>query len=129
MNTAWLTLIRGSDKPDLIVADSVMFNFYWESLQTIQRITRSDEGAAGFRSLEYNGPGGSAPVVYDDRAPAKHMYFLNTDYIFWRTHKDADFEVIDQMRSQNQDAVSVPIIWMGNMTASNRSLQGVLVDD
>lgn len=129
MNAMWLNLLRGMDKPDLIVADSVQFNFYWESLQTIQRITRVDEGAAGFRSIEYNGPQGNAPVIYDDRAPSKHMYMLNTEYLKLRTHLAANFEVQEQVKSFNQDAIMVPVIWMGNMTCSNASLQGVIIDD
>lgn len=125
MNEAWLSLIRGTDKPDLIVADTVMFNFYWESLQTIQRITSAEKGEAGFHSLAYMG----APVVFDDQCPSKRMYFLNTDYLFFRTHKDANFSVLDERVSLNQDAFAVPVIWQGNMTMSNASLQGVIGDD
>ena len=34
--------------------------------------------------------------------------------------------VMDEARPYNQHAVVVPILWMGNMVVSNRSLQGVL---
>ena len=128
MNELWLLCVRGSDKPDLIVADTAYFNFFWDSLQTIQRITTSDKGSSGFRSLEYNGPGGSAMVTYDDACPANHMYMLNTDYLSWDVHKDANFAAIDDRQSVNQDAVVKPIIFMGNLTMSNAALQGVLID-
>jgi hypothetical protein len=55
------------------------------------------------------------------------MYFLTTDYIFFRPHKDRNMEVVDPDRySTNQDAVIKLIGWAGNMTRSNGFLQGVL---
>jgi hypothetical protein len=41
-------------------------------------------------------------------------------------HKAANLDVLDQMRPLDQDAAVIPILWMGNMTVSNRSLQGVM---
>jgi len=32
---------------------------------------------------------------------------------------------LDQDKAINQDAVVIPILWMGNLVCSNRSLQGV----
>lgn len=128
MNAVWIQLVRGSDNPDMIVADNNYFDFFWQSLQAIQRITSPEKGAAGFRSLEYNGPGGSAAVMLDQAAPTNHMYFLNTDFFFWRVHQDANFDMLDDVRSINQDAIVKQLIWMGNLTLSNSSLQGILTD-
>ena len=58
--------------------------------------------------------------------PGAHMYFLNTDYFNLCVHEDANMTVLDQVKPFNQDAAVVPVIWMGNMTISNRSLQGVM---
>ena len=55
------------------------------------------------------------------------MYFLNTDYIFFEVHEDANFVALEPRDSTNQDAMSRPIIFMGNLTASNCARQGVLV--
>jgi hypothetical protein len=33
---------------------------------------------------------------------------------------------MDELKSVNQDAVVIPVLWMGNVVTSNRSLQGVL---
>ncbi len=57
------------------------------------------------------------------------MYFLNTNYIYLRTHKDRDMKVIggDRM-AVNQDAIYKIVGWAGNMTMSNAALQGVLID-
>jgi hypothetical protein len=50
----------------------------------------------------------------------------NTDYLELVVHEDADLEMVDEIRPYNQDAVVMPILWMGNLTLSNRHLQGVV---
>lgn len=126
MNNLWLRLVRGSDHPDFIVADSTYFNYFWQSLQAIQRIGSESDAASGFQTLKYYGPGGAADVFYDDQCPASRMYLLNTDYLFWRPHKGANMTPLTRRESINQDASVVPIIFMGNLTMSNAALQGVI---
>jgi hypothetical protein len=76
MNIMYLNTSRGKDHPDLIVSDNTLFRYYWESLQTIQRITNTKMAEAGFQNLQYMG----ADVVFDGgiggNCPANHMYFL-----------------------------------------------------
>lgn len=128
MNTLWLNCARGPDTPDLIVADNVYFRYYWESLQSIQRIQNADLGKAGFQNLKFM----NADVVFDGgqdgACPASHMYFLNTDYIHYRPHRDRNIVPLEPDRySTNQDALVKLIGWAGNMTVSNAALQGVIV--
>ncbi len=125
MNALWLKCLRGADAPTVIVADTAYFNHYWQSLQAIQRISSEEDAGAGFRSIQFYGPGGSAPVMYDDLCPEEHMYMLNTDYLFWRPHKDANMEPLEKRQSTNQDATVIPIVFMGNLTMSNAARQGV----
>lgn len=146
MNRTWLNQARQADRPDLIIADNTYYRYYWESLQAIQRITEDNNGMAGFSSLKFM----DADVVYDggfqgntagnvsvlgsggswlsgSGAPSNHMYFLNTDYIFLRPHRDRNMVPLDPDRfSVNQDAMVKLIAWAGNMTLSNRFLQGVI---
>lgn len=146
MNRLYLALSRGGDKPDLIIADNTYFRYYWESLQAIQRIQSDEMASAGFMSLKFM----NADVVFDGGfqgqtglldspttgttwssgtgAPSSHMYFLNTDYLFLRPHKDRDMVPLDPDRfSVNQDAMVKLIAWAGNMTVSNCFLQGVII--
>ena len=58
--------------------------------------------------------------------PATHGYFINTDYLEVAVHRDADMTIMDELKSVNQDAVVIPVLWMGNLLCSNRYLQGVL---
>ena len=124
MNPLWLVLVRGEDKPDLVVADNNYFSFYEQQLNAIQRYTSSDEGKGGFVSLKYK----TADVIFDGGSgiPSNHMYFLNTDYIKIKAHRDADFTELPEARPINQDAVVMPFIWMGNLTISNRKRQGLI---
>lgn len=128
MNAVYVQLVRNRDKPDLIVADNNYWRAYLESLQAIQRITNDKMAQAGFENLKYM----SADVVLDGgvsgSCPTNHMYFLNTNYIFYRPYAEADMVVEEEIRPTNQDAIVKPILWMGNMTVSNRRLQGVLKD-
>lgn len=115
---------RNNDKPDLIVASNDYFQFYEGGLVSNKRYMDSAEANGGFMSLMYHG----IPVIFDGSSgmAASRMYFLNTNYIEMVTHSDANMTVMDEAKPYNQDAVVVPILWMGNMVCSNRSLQGVL---
>ena len=119
----WLSLVRGDDQPDLIVMDNNYFTFFEQSQTSIKRYTDETKANAGFVSLKYKG----ADVIFDGGSgiPANHAYFLNTDYLELVVHKDADMTVMDEMKPYNQDAAVVPVLWMGNLVCSNRSLQGV----
>ena len=133
MTSTAIQLVRGTDKADLIVADNNFYSTYVQSLQAIQRIASEESGAAGFASLKFYGGGTSADVVlgggYGSQAPANTMYFLNTNYIFFRPHKDRNFVPIGGERQAiNQDAIVKLYGWAGNLTTSNRFLQGILTN-
>jgi hypothetical protein len=139
MNKVAMQLVRGRDKPNLIVADTNYYSLYLESLQNIQRITDEKMAGAGFSNLVYNGAGNACPVVLDGGSysdatgytgcPTNHMYFLNTDYLKLYTHEGRNFEEFGGERTSiNQDATTRIIGWAGNMTVSAPRLQGVLKD-
>ena len=133
MTSTAIQLVRGTDKADLIVADNNFYSLYVQSLQAIQRIASEEAGAAGFASLKFYGGGTSADVVlgggYGSQAPTNTMYFLNTNYIFFRPHKDRNFVPIGgERQSINQDAIVKLYGWAGNLTTSNSFLQGILTN-
>jgi hypothetical protein len=123
MNLAWINTVRGSDQADIITADANYYLLYLESLTPNQRFTDDKGAGAGFTNLVYQA---KVPVVYDDQCPANHMYFLNTDYLFLRPAKGREFVPLGEKSSVNQDALVMPVVWAGNMTTSNRSLQAVI---
>ena len=131
MTEAAIKQIRGTDKADLIVAGNTMYQYYVGALQSIQRIAAEESGAAGFASLKFYGGGTSADVVlgggYGSQETATYMYFLNTNYLFLRPHKERNFVPIGgERQSINQDAIVKLYGWAGNLTTSNSFLQGLL---
>ena len=101
MNSVYTNIVRGRDRPDLIVADNAYWRLYLESLQAIQRITTTDTtpdmAEIGFDSVKYM----NADVVLDGGfqgfstdpfaadysggtavggAPANSMYFLEASH-------------------------------------------------
>lgn len=120
----WLACTRGNDTPDLIVMDSNYFTFYETSQSSLKRYAPSDEGKGGMISMKYK----TADVFFDSSAsgvPSNHMYFLNTDFLELVAHQDANMEIMPELRSVNQDALVIPILFQGNLVCSNRARQGV----
>lgn len=131
MTEAAIKQIRGTDKADLYIAGNNMYQFFVGALQAIQRITTEESGAAGFASLKFYGGGTSADVVLGGGIGAQentnYMYLLNTNYIFFRPHKERNFVPIGGERQAiNQDAIVKLYGFAGNMTTSNAQLQGLL---
>ena len=126
MLPTWLLLDRGpDDQPDLIVMSNNYYTFFETSQVSLKRYTDAESANAGFSTLKYK----SADVIFDGGSGivTSHAFFLNTNYLGLSVHQDADLEVMDDMRPVNQDASVTPILWMGNLTCSNRKMQGVII--
>ena len=119
----YLQLVRGADEPDLAITSNDYFQ-YFEQSQTSQKRYTGEDADAGFVSLKYK----NMDVVFDGNSgiPASHMYMLNTEYFEVIEHKDAAMTVSEETRPYNQDAVVIPVLWMGNLVCSNRFLQGLV---
>jgi hypothetical protein len=127
MLTMYIKQTRGEDQPDFIVMSDDLFTYFEQSQTSIKRYSSeggSKDGDAGFVSLKYK----KADVFFDSSGgiPAVHGYSINTDYMELVVHRDADMTVMDELKSVNQDAVVIPVLWMGNLVCSNRFLQAVL---
>ena len=126
MRNLYLNCKRGSaasEAPDFVVAGTTYFEYFWNSLTTIQRVTSDDEATAGFDSLKFR----KADVFHDEDCAAARMYMLNTQYLFWRPHRNRNMVPLERKGAVNQDATVVPIVWAGNLTMSNAARQGVIV--
>ena len=120
-NKLWLDLTRLADTPDMVVADAEMYERYEAGLQANQRYANAKTAAAGFQTLKFK----DADVVFDVSTPADTAYMLNTDYLEFLSYPGANFEPSERRHPTNQDAFVQFILWMGNLTLSNASLQGV----
>ena len=129
MNTLWASLVRGVERPDLIIMDNTVWLAYVASLQAQQRFASPDMTAGlGFSSLKYM----DADVVLDGGiggfCPAGTAFFLNTKYIHYRPHSARNFVPLSPNKrySINQDAEVQIMAWAGNMTTSGAQFQGRL---
>lgn len=129
MNSMYVKLVRANDVPDLILADNNYYTRYLSGLQIIQRITSDKMAQSGFVALKYMNSDVVLDGGYGGNCPTDHMYFLNTNYLFFRPHSKRNMVPIgDDRFSVNQDAMVKLIGFAGNATVSNRFLQGVLTN-
>lgn len=138
-NRMWSSLVRGNDRPDLIMVDNIMWSFYMASLQAIQRFTDTETAKLGFVSVKFmdadvvldggmqinwtsTGAAGTAP----NAVPATSAYFLNTKYLHYRPHANRNMVPLSpgQRYSVNQDAAVQILAWAGNLTSSGLQFQG-----
>lgn len=130
MMTQYMSQVRGSDRPDLIVSTHDFYQAFWDGLTDLQRYNdnKSDSVTSGFSALKFM----NADVIFDSNTnfatTGERMYFLNTEYLDITVHRSANWSQLDEKVAVNQDAVVIPIIWQGQMTCSNRALQGIIID-
>ena len=127
MRQMWLSCTIGGETPDLIVTEDILYAEFWSQLQAIQRVTESDTAVRGFNSLKWV----TADVVYDGDTMAsasagQKMYFINTNYLFFRPHTGTNFTSLDERTPVNQDAHNVPMVFAGNLCSNHRRTQGVI---
>jgi hypothetical protein len=134
-NWAWSQLVRGADRPDLILVDNTMWRFYAASLQALQRYASADSAGFGFPTLKYM----DADVVLDGGIYAQagtggtgtfsnSAVFLNTKYFSYRPHAKRNVVALSPNKryATNQDAEVQIMAWAGNVTCSGLMFQARL---
>jgi hypothetical protein len=130
MNLAFMSRVRGTDRPDLLVGDDAYWAFYHDSLTEIQRITNvgNQFGEAGFMTLDYKG----VPFVHaggkGGSCRTNTIYFLNTKHFFFKVAQGRFMETAKAGKRYpiNQDGHVELLLFAGNLTSSDLSLQHVL---
>lgn len=126
LNTLWSSLVRGADRPDLIILDNTYWSYYMSSLQALQRFSDPSTGSLGFPTLKFM----DADVVLDGGiggyCPAATGFMLNTKYISLRPHKDRNMVSLSPSKRYaiNQDAEVQILGWAGNLTCRGAQFQG-----
>lgn len=128
MNLLWSKLVRGADRPDLIMMDGIVWQAYVASLQAQQRFTQPNTGEYGFPTIKFM----DADCVLDGGiggfCPAGTAFFLNTKYLHYRPHAQREFVPLSPNKRYaiNQDAEVQIMAWAGNLTTSGAQFQGRL---
>jgi hypothetical protein len=122
LNALWMKLIRGTEHPDLFVADAEVYSTYESGLQENQRYADAKLGNLGFETLKYK----QSAMVFDGAATGLvGGYMLNTKYMKLEVYSGRNFEALDLPdQSPDMDAVTRHIAFMGGLTLSNRAMQG-----
>lgn len=125
-----LACTRNNDAPDLAVMDNVYYTFLQESASGLQIIQTAKLAELGFEAIKLapgieavcdGGAGGSCPT--------STAFMLNTKYLKLRPHSDYNMVPIGGNRLPYNQWATVKLIgWAGNITCSNRALQGRLKD-
>lgn len=136
MNDTWANLVRGQDRPNVIIMDNFMWGVYMGSLQAQQRFTDPNRAQLGFPTIKYM----DADVVLDGGiyfassswgtgAPAKTALFLNTKFLKWRPHSARNMVPLSPNKRYaiNQDAEVTILAWAGALTCSGDYFQGRLL--
>lgn len=122
MRTALFTVSFGNDKPDLIITTQTVAEYYHKVLQPQERYTNTKLGNTGFENITFHG----IPIVFDRDCSSGTMYMLNSNYLNFVVHKDADVEITPFQRPVNQDVLSAQMLFMGNLTTNNRRMHAKL---
>ncbi len=118
--------VDGDEHVDLMVTDLDTFEG-WENLLTATinvhpGLTDTKMADMGFMNYRVKG----ALLGYDTNCTANTVYALNTDYIEMTAMASCNFITTPFQKPDNQDAKVAQILWMGNLTCSNRAMQGII---
>ncbi len=114
----------GSRQTDLIISDATFRAKYEASCQEQKRFVGINKKAAdlGFRAFDFNG----AAFIFDPNCPANTAYFLNTEYINFYVHKDANMKITPKAKSEGNDKYLWMMLLQCCLTLSSRKHQGIL---
>lgn len=122
MRTTFNNITFGNDKPDSIFTDQTTFEYYEKALQPQERFSSNKVADAGFLNLTFKG----VPLMFDRDCTSGYMYFLNSKYLSFVVHRDADFATGPFVTPENQDVSTAMILFQGNLTTNNRRKIGVI---
>lgn len=128
-------LSTDNDPPDVGLTSPEVYNLYEISQVPQERYMDRRVADAGFENLRFKGmtlmPDHGiytklAASGHAATAPAVPMYFLNSNYMWWVTHPDADFKQTPFVKPEDQLARTAQIVLMAQLCCDNRGKQGHL---
>lgn len=123
MGQMYDSLCSDNDHPTLIVTTRKIWRTYEQLLRNQNRYNSNMKVNGSFQVLMFD----QAEVVADDKVPSGHIYFLNTNYLYFRYHPDFNFALSDYEKvTTGEKAYAAELDWVGALTCSNRGFQGVV---
>jgi hypothetical protein len=129
------TCSRGpGGKPNLGLCDQTTFELIKSAYYVAYRRNADTDNDYPFPNIKFNG----CPIVWDENFPnlkagtldttsseGGGIVFLNFEFLKVRYEEETDFVKTEFVKPANQDAKVAHILWMGNITCSNRRKQGL----
>lgn len=122
MTTAYNSVSKGNDHPDLGLTTQTLFEKYEGLLQPQARYTDMRTADGGFQNLLFKG----MVLMFDLYCQSASMYFLNSKYLKLLGHTQTWFRNTPWIKRHDMDARFMQVLSYGNMTASNVARQGKL---
>jgi hypothetical protein len=127
-NTEYYALTRGTDSPDLILADDVTMGVFEGVLQSQLRFSQSKLAEQGFTALKFKNSDVVLSTGLGGVGTAATTFFLNTRYLRLRPFSGRNMVPLgDQHRPFNQDVTAKSIVWAGNLTCSGAKFHSRLI--
>ena len=118
LDSAMMQPAVGSDEPDIIVTTKPIFKKLKALLVANQRFGESETVKGGFKYLMYN----FVPVFHDSHCPSKHMFILNSRWLYLYVHKDVNMIVEKIPAIANQVVHIDRVMFGGNLCTDNRRM-------
>ena len=127
MVRTFLGVSDGNDQPDMLLCGLATWFEYYRAVEgrvQIQTTMGKKMADYGFQTLEFMGK----PIIADPNCPEGRIFFLNSKYINWRVHKNANFAVTKFRPDDTRLAKKQEILLTGNLTVNNCRRLAVLQD-
>ena len=113
---------HGAETQNLIVTTPLVWDIFESILEEDARYNKSTRGdqiaKAGFDVLWWR----STPIIRDELCPDGRVYFLNTNYLYLRTHKKVNFMFDPFVKVANQRGRVAHIFHKTALTTTNRRM-------
>lgn len=121
-------------EPDLILCDQTTYELFqrahWEKFRILENDKRYNFENTKFKkaivAFDQLVPNVYAGTTDTSTATGGTAYFINTQFFKLRYESDTNFVTTEFQKPVDQDARVAHVLWMGNLTCSNRRKQGVI---
>jgi hypothetical protein len=118
MVRTFLAISDGNDQPDLLLCGLATWHEYYKAVEAktqLQTTMGKKMADYGFQTLEFMGK----PIIADPNCPEGSIYFLNSKYMKWRVHKNANFATTKFRPDDTRLAKKQEILLTANLTINN----------
>ena len=99
----------GSDEPDLMVGTKAIWKSVFLLAEADQRFGPGDTYKMGGKYLLFSG----IPIVHDSHCPAQFLFGINSRWMYWYVHSQANFSM-EKIGPSPAQAVHIDRVYSGN---------------